>query len=161
MITTRKYAVASQLIDRGIEVKEFSVDDGAELLLFLLPSRQFSQAKKEAALEVSRVLNAYALAISQMAAYMNARSTSINKILGLQEKYLKTLHREKRPGWMYQGYNHALDTVWDISFKALDETSMSCLTVMSFLAPDSISEQLFQIDDPVKLFQKLSFCGDN
>lgn len=39
LVTTRKYAVASQPIDRGIEIKEFSTDDGAQLLLYFLPSR--------------------------------------------------------------------------------------------------------------------------
>lgn len=95
-----------------------------------------------------------------MAAYMKARSMSISNFLGLYKKYPKSLHREKRPGWKYLGYNHALDTVWDISFEALDKASMSCLTVMSFLAPDFIPEQLFKVGDAVKLLGNLSFCNE-
>lgn len=126
----------------------------------MLPNRQFSQAEKEAVLEVARALNGYALAISQMTAYINARSMSISNFLRLYEKYPKSLHREKKPGWKYLGYSHALDTVWDLAFEALNKTSTSCITVMSFLAPDSIPEQLFKVDDPVTLFEKLSFCDD-
>ena len=152
--------MASQPIERGLEVKEFSEDEGSQLLLQLLGRHEVTKSEKEAAFEVSTVLKGYALAISQMAAYIKARSISITNFLILYKKYPKRLHRERRPGWKYLGYNHALDTVWDISFEALGKESMSCLIIMSFLASDSIPEQLFKITDPAKLPEMVSFCND-
>lgn len=160
LVTTRERAIASQPIDRGLEIKEFSHSEGTELLLHLITDRQFSSAEKESAAQVSAVLNGHALAISQMAAYVKARSMSIKDFLNLYKKYPRRLHRERKPGWKYLGYNHALDTVWDISFERLRKESKFLLAVMSFLAPDSIPEQLFKVDDPVKPLERLSFCED-
>ena len=160
LVTTRNHTVASLPIDRGLEIKEFSVEDGAAFLLYLLPPRQFSKLEKEAASELAALLHGYALAISQMAAYIAARSILIKDFLALYKKYPQRLHREKKPGWKYLGYKHAVDTVWDISFEALNQTSMFCITIMSFLSADAIPDSLFKVDEPITVLEQLSFCQD-
>lgn len=77
LVTTRSHAVASQPIDRGLEIKEFSVEDGAKYLLLQLATTVADQEDRDAALEISKSLNGYALALSQMAAYINSRSMKI------------------------------------------------------------------------------------
>lgn len=152
--------MASQPIDKALEIKEFSVEDGAEFLLQHLSSKNPDQVDKDSALEVSRLLNGYALALGQMAAYISARSMSIKDFVRLYRKYPKKLHRERRPGWKYLGYDHAVDTVWDLSFDRLDDAAMSCVTLMSFMSPDGIPEHLFKTSDIAARLDALSFCED-
>lgn len=160
LVTTRSHAVASQPIDRGLEIKEFSVEDGAKYLLLQLAATVTDQEDRDAALEVSNSLNDYALALSQMAAYINSRSMKIKDFVKLYRKYPRRLHRERRPGWKYLGYDHAVDTVWDISFESLDAAALCCISIMSFLSPDGIPEHLFQVDDLSAAVKALTFCED-
>lgn len=160
LITTRHRALASQPIETGLEIKEFQVEEGAKLLVHLLQNKVPTPLEDDAAIEVSTLLNGYALAISQMAAYINARAMRIEDFLVLYKKYPKRLHRERKPGWKYVEYKHALDTVWDISFESLNESASLCLDMLSFLAPDSIPLDLFEAPESLKLPHQLSFCQD-
>lgn len=152
--------MASQPIDRGLEIREFSVEDGAQYLLLQLAMTVPNQEDRDAALEISKLLNGYALALSQMAAFVNSRSMKIKDFVNLYKKYPRRLHRERRPGWKYLGYDHAVDTVWDISFESIDAAALCCISVMSFLSPDGIPEHLFQVDDLTAAFKALTFCED-
>lgn len=160
LVTTRRRGFAVQPIDKGIELKEFSDSEGAEMLHHLLTSRKRSPSEDAAALEVSKLLNGYALAISQMVAYINSRGIKIQAFLSLYKKYPKKLHREKKPGWKYVGYSHALDTVWELSFESLDDKASPFLSVLSFLSPDSIPVALFEDQDSLNLSAGFGFCKD-
>ncbi len=160
LITTRRHMVASQPIDTGIEITSFDVAEGAHLVLHLLQKRQGTSEEEEAAKELSELLSGYALAISQMTAYMNARTMTVREFLGLYKKYPKKLHREPKEGWKYIGYNHALNTVWDISFSALDQSASTCLSILSFCSPDSIPAALLKPSMDLDLPSQLKFCKD-
>ena len=77
LVTTRRPAIATQPIDTGLEFKEFSIPQGADLLHHLLTNRKRSISEDTAAAEVSKLLNGYPLAINQMAAYINSRGMKI------------------------------------------------------------------------------------
>ncbi|KAL8690231.1 MAG: hypothetical protein Q9224_004454, partial [Gallowayella concinna] len=160
LVTTRRHVVASQPIDQGLEITDFEIDDGARFVLHLLQKRQGTPEEKTAATELSKLLHGYALAISQMTAYMNARTMPIKDFLSVYKKYPKKLHRERKEGWKYIGYNYALDTVWDISFSALDQSAHACLAVLSFYAPDSIPTALLEPSETLTLGPRLEFCKD-
>lgn len=138
LITARQRSVASQPIDRGIEVTEFSTNDGADFLMHLLARSVYTEAERLSAKLLSEKLCGHALAINQMAALINARRCSISDFVGLYEKYPKRAHRERKNGWKYIGYNHALDTVWQMSFQSLDENAKTCLGVLSFVAAENL-----------------------
>ena len=152
--------MASQPIEFGYEINSFTVEQGAQFLLHLLSNRAQNRTEAKAASELSDKLNGHALAISQMAAYMNARTMSITAFLVLYEKYPKRLHRERKAGWKYIGYNHGLDTVWDISFGGLGKSAAACLGILSFLVPDAIPDVLLEPPITVTLHDSLKFCQD-
>ncbi|KAL8896345.1 MAG: hypothetical protein Q9207_007750 [Kuettlingeria erythrocarpa] len=160
LVTTRRHMVASQPIDHGIEIVDFTIDDGAKFILHLLQKRQGTTEEQTAATDLSTLLHGYALAISQMTAYMNARTMPIKDFLSLYKKYPKRMHRERKEGWKYIGYNYALDTVWDISFDALEQPAKACLWVLSFYAPDSIPTTLLEPSENLALPPRLEFCKD-
>jgi hypothetical protein len=95
-----------------------------------------------------------------MAALMNARRISTTSFLNLYEKNPRRIHRERKTGWKYMGYQHALDTVWKFSFESLDKDASLLLGVLSWLSPDSIPFRMFQLSEDVKLPEALSFCQD-
>ena len=152
--------VASQPIDQGLEITDFTIEDGAKFILHLLQKRKGTAEEETAAKELSELLHGYALAISQMTAYINAQTIPVKDFLSLYKKYPKTLHRERKEGWKYLGYNHALDTVWDISFDALDQSASACLRALSFYAPDSVPTTLLEPQRSLTLPARLEFCKD-
>lgn len=160
LVTTRRHMVASQPIDQGLEITDFTIDDGAKFVLHLLQTRKGISEEEAAAKELSELLHGFALAISQMTAYINARTMPVKKFLSLYKKYPKRMHRERKEGWKYIGYNYALDTVWDISFDALDQAASTCLGVLSFYAPDAIPTALLERREGIVLPPRLEFCKD-
>ena len=161
LITTRRPAITHQPVDMGIELQEFSVPQGAELLHHLLTNRKRSESEDNAATEVSKLIDGFPLAINQMAAYINSRGMKIETFLSSYKKYPKKIHREKNPGWKYMGYNHALDTVWELSLQLLDEKATKMLSVLSLFSPDSIPLALFEQADLLHPTAQFDFCEDD
>ncbi|KAH7316733.1 P-loop containing nucleoside triphosphate hydrolase protein [Stachybotrys elegans] len=160
LITTRRHMVASQPIDRGLPILQFYNYEGAQLILHLVRHRQNTADEEAASKELSSLLSGYALAISQMTAYINARTMPIRSFVSLYKKYPQRLHKERKEGWKYIGYDHALDTVWDISFGALGPSANALLRVLSFCAPDSIPTDFLEPGEAAQLPSTIEFCLD-
>jgi hypothetical protein len=161
LITTRHPNLATQPVDRGLEIPTFGAQEGADFLEHLLTNRTVTEAEHQASLQVSSKLGGHALAINQMAALMNARRMPTTKFLNLYEENPRRIHRERKMGWKYIGYQHALDTVWEISFASLDRDASLCLGILSWLAPDSIPYALFEHSKTVAFPEALGFCQDD
>ena len=135
----------------GLEVLTFEPDDGSKLLLQLLSmdiSNDLNAKETKSALELSEKLSGHALAISQMAGLIHRRSWSIEQFVSIYMKSTQRLHE------------NALDAVWKLSFESLDDLSFNFLGVLSYIAPDSIPQALFEPGDPAQLPQSLQFCND-
>jgi hypothetical protein len=70
------------------------------------------------------------------------------------------VHRERKTGWKYSCYTHALDKVWKLSFEALDPESRIVLGLLSFLVPDSNPLSLLEVTESALIKQSLSFLTD-
>lgn len=151
--------VASQPIERGLPIFQFPEEEGARLILHLL-DRGASADEETAARELSGLLNGHALAINQMTAYMKARTMPISKFLRLYKAYPHRMRKERKEGWKYIGYDHAIDTVWDISLGALEPPAASLLRVLSFCAPDSIPANLLESRPGLSLPRAIEICSD-
>ncbi|KAF0329893.1 transcriptional xre family [Colletotrichum asianum] len=138
LVTTRDVLVATLPIDMGLEVEEFGIDDGAEFLLHMASNRKRVSGEIEAARQVSTLLGGLPLALNQMAALINARNCSIEEFQAMYVKHEQRLHKQKKSGWKYLGYQHSLDTVFEMSFENL--------------GPDA--------PDVAHLPNKLAFCKD-
>ncbi|KAI1127032.1 hypothetical protein F5Y10DRAFT_266482 [Nemania abortiva] len=144
IVTTRNPFFGSFPADFGMEVCGFDERDGAEFLLQMaLHRRRNLDGEIEAARRVSRDLGGLPLAISQMAALINARNYTIAEFADIYAKHGCRLHGETKPGWVYLGYENALDSVWEDSFKKLGESALSRLKTSSFLDCGQLRRQIF------------------
>ncbi|KAK7990146.1 hypothetical protein PG989_010461 [Apiospora arundinis] len=161
LVTTRDVLVATLPIDRGLEVTEFENEEGANFLLHMATNRRKVGDELDSARKVAKYLGGLPLAINQMAALINARNYSIEAFSLMYEKHDQRLHSQKKNGFKYMGYNHALDTVWDLSFKNLQRDARSCLGILSLLSADSIPVEVFTTAQAGGRPDILSFCDDD
>lgn len=151
LVTARHHSVAVQPIDDGIEIETFSTEEGADFLHHLLPESGNSALERQARLDLSTRLSGHALAISQMVALIKAKKMSVSSFVPYYDKYTKKIHRDRKAGWKYLGYDHTLDTVWLLSFGALSTSARLCLSVFAFIDPDRIPRQLFEPSEDASL----------
>jgi len=153
--------VATLPIDEGLEVNEFNVDEGADFLLAMTQKRKRTSDEAGAAQEVAKQLGGLPLALNQMAALINARNCSIKEFQAMYAKHDQRLHKQRKSGWKYLGYQHSLDTVWEISFANLGSEARACLGVLSLFSADSVPSEVFTPLEPKDLPELLSFCDDD
>jgi hypothetical protein len=162
LITTKRRTVASQLVDKAIEIREFGPIPGAKFLLHSLGMvLDESDEEFRVAIDLSKKLSGHALAISQMAAFIKARQLVLKDFEHLYDKCKKRIHRERKAGWKYIGYTDALDTVWLLSFKSLNSDDRLCLGAFSYLAPDFIPTMLLEVLDKNGELPALRFFSDD
>lgn len=71
LVTTRRHMVASQPIGQGLEITDFTIDDGAKIVLHFLQTRKEISEEEAATKELLELLQGFALAVSQLTAYMS------------------------------------------------------------------------------------------
>lgn len=160
LVTTRDVLIATLPIDKGLEVNEFENNEGTDFLLHMAINRKRIDGELEAARQVANLLGGLPLALNQMAALINARNYSVDEFRVMYIKHEQRLHKQKKSGWKYLGYQHSLDTVFEISFINLGDEARACLGVLSFLSADSVPSELFKSEEPGDLPELLSFCED-
>ena len=160
LVTTRDVLVATLPIDFGLEVKEFDIDEGAEFFIQMAPNRRAAEGESAAARNVAAELGGLPLALNQMAALVNARGYSMHDFSALYAKHHRRLHKERKSGWKYLGYDHALDTVWELSFTNLGDEARAILGILSFFSADSVPAEIFRPSDSTLLAKNLAFCED-
>lgn len=128
--------------------------------MHLLPDRKDSDIEFQSAQQMSVKLGGHVLAIGQMAAFAHTRGISLGQLVKLYEKSPKRMHRQEKNVWRLKGSAHTIDTVWKLSFDALGPGAFALLGVLSFVASESIPQQLFETDN--NLWPKsLEFCDDD
>ena len=116
--------------------------------------------RSDASKEVAKVLGGLPLAVNQMAALINARNCSIKEFQALNAKYNRQLHKQKKSSWKYLGYQHSLDTVWEMSFKTIGSEARACLGVLSFFSADSVPSEVFTPTESYGLPSLPALCED-
>ncbi|KAK5653503.1 hypothetical protein OQA88_8762 [Cercophora sp. LCS_1] len=114
-------SVAAVPVDLSIEVGEFGVEDGATFLLHL--TRRRKRASGE--------------------------GWSIQEFEAMYSKHKHTLHRQKKSGGTYVGYQHRFDTVWDMSFRNPGPAARACLGILSFFRANSIPSDVFTVGESI------------
>ncbi|KAJ8131732.1 hypothetical protein O1611_g1895 [Lasiodiplodia mahajangana] len=155
IIVTTRNAIITPPIDYGIVLHGFSDDDTIHFLEKFGLHGEWTMAK-----EISSALDWLPLAISQMAALMKARSYLTKDFADIYKEYGHRLHGERTPGWKYLGYEHAIDSVWEASFKSLGKDAHAWLGVSSFMGSDDLIERGQQIKSSKKLPEVLRFLED-
>lgn len=155
LITSRNHSFAFEPADGGLELTTWDTETGSRFLLHLLSTdvgKELANEEATSANELSRKLSGHALAISHMAGLIHRRAWSVSEFMEIYNKYPNVMHGVSG--------NSSIDALWEISFKSLDPQSHALLGVLCFLAPDSITQSLFEVSRADDLPERLKFCAD-
>lgn len=158
LVTTRDIRIASLPIDKGMKVNGFEATEGAEFLLEMSTSRRRVDGEVDEAWKVANLLGGLPLALHQMAALINAKNGSLHDFYNMYIKHEQCLHKQKENDWKCSGYQHALDTVWELSFTVLGAEARACLGVLSFFSAYSVPPGVFTPIEHGYLPELLAFC---
>ncbi|KAK0640745.1 P-loop containing nucleoside triphosphate hydrolase protein [Cercophora newfieldiana] len=109
LVTTRDGLATTPPIDHIFGVRGFDVSTGAEFLLRMARERKRLPDEGKHAPQITQALGGLPLALSQMAAHINAANRSLAEFLPL---YYDDLLRETMPGSSSLGYGHSVVGVW-------------------------------------------------
>lgn len=150
-MTTRNPNLAFEPAGAGIEVPHFDTQSGSGFLIHLLQldiAQDLGENECRSAMELAEKLDGHALAINTMAGLIHRRQWSISQFLRAYEKSPQKCH------------GSALDAVWRLSFESLDSDSSMFLGIISYLMPDAIPQDLFELEDASFIHKNLAFCQD-
>ncbi|KAI0813657.1 P-loop containing nucleoside triphosphate hydrolase protein [Xylaria sp. FL0064] len=156
LLTTRNFTVATTLPDKYIQVDSLSDSNGGELLLKAVGLDHATASDMDQALAISRAFGGLPLALSQIGGFIVQRKLSLHGFLPLYERNSAKIDARKAPG---SDYELTINTVWNLAFEGLSETSTHLLHLFSFFDPDSISEEILLQGSP-GLGDELSFLCD-
>jgi hypothetical protein len=155
----------TDLVSKQVRVSELSREEGAKYLLDIVYLHgMLSDAERNTesrfAEDLSSEVGGLPLALTTTARQVRLRSTTVEKFLPLYKTNSLKVHLQGRAMSHKPFYKHSVSTVWDMSFKSLDENATALFGVASFLASGDIPFVLFQ-PDPLDLLPAcLEFCGE-
>ncbi|KAL2064598.1 hypothetical protein VTL71DRAFT_3735 [Oculimacula yallundae] len=168
LITSRQYYnFANDAQRHGETVKPFNDKQSWELFMrFLGPSWQekdknghMKGTEEKAARAMLKKFGGLALAIQQAAQLVTHEvigGATISSTLELLKESERSL--PLRPSKPRSDIEHALDSLWDMSFSHLSRNARSLLSVLSLLSPDGVALDLFLPTNQKALDGKLHFC---
>jgi hypothetical protein len=137
IITTSNRTVAFPA-SHTLEVTKWKGKDRTGYLLFLLKNKNHigknTEEETNSAKILAEQLDGHALAIKQIATLIHRAQHSIHEFLTMYSKDAERVHRTVELG-----------TVMQWSFQKLSKKSLSLLGMMSFLNPDIISQNIFDV----------------
>lgn len=154
LITTRNRSLAFEPAGKGLEISSWDANTGAKFLIHLLSTNVGEEIRSaDSAYELSKKLSGHALAISHMAGLIHRQDLSI-------EEFMK-VYTDNHGVSDNASINAAINAIWELSFRSLDDENSALLGVMCFLEPDKIPQDLFEPANAKGLPGSLSFCNDH
>lgn len=153
IVTSQRTEIRDYGFTLSMEVHPFSIEEGSKFLLGILRATNAGSEKDEleASLSISQQLGGLPLAIAQAAGFMNSNAMTITELLNAYQAKKHTTKFNKSNS-IPNTYQHSLESVWLLSFKALSTESYRLLGIMSHLDPDSIPASLLH-QDPLTTFR--------
>lgn len=148
MVTTRYSGVASSVASIGgkLELDVFNDQESAHAFRSwrtLHDPKANPIGEEKETEELLRKLGGLALGISQMATYIGRQQSTIGDFLKKYEQIGPFIHRAAP-----NGKTHSLATVYEISFKRIQDTDASqMLGLLSLLSPEVIPFDMFSPRD--------------
>ncbi|SPO02492.1 uncharacterized protein DNG_05165 [Cephalotrichum gorgonifer] len=149
LFMTRSRDVAQAVnADKRVDLEEMSEREARDFLHNLLP-KVIPLADDGSMGELLRTLAFLPLAISQAAAYMDTKGTTVSKYLSLlqdsDKEAISLLSREFPDRTRYSKSRHAVATTWLVSFKHIQRTDGAAAQLLSFISqiePRAIPEAM-------------------
>lgn len=137
LVTSRYFNSALGPAQAGFPVHPLDDTTGSNVLLRLIGLDTESPSNQERAREISQALGGLPLALAQIESFITQRKYPLKDFLALYERNAAKIDSRKSG---LSEYEHALSTVWDMSFDKLSGDSRTLLNLLAFFAPDAISE---------------------
>ena len=157
LITSRDLTIAYGTRAKTVHVQPFAENKGSIALLSLL-NTPASAENQELARKVVEALGGLPLAISQMGKYIVQRRIGLEKFLQL---YKSNATKIEARGSNSGGYEHTLNTVWEVSLEQLPPSSSSLLRILAYLDPDKIQESVLLEGGKALAEQELEYLHDD
>ncbi|KAI1086408.1 hypothetical protein F5B19DRAFT_161414 [Rostrohypoxylon terebratum] len=152
LLTTRNTSPMFTSAKRTFVVETLNANDSLDLFLsqLALDEGRDEPTDDEVVLtqRICKELGGLPLAITQVVGFLvNAGCTleEAHEIFQNREYADAFLHGEQEPVDSY--YEFTLSNVWDVTFSKLSSETSDFLNIISFLDPDAITEQLFEVND--------------
>jgi hypothetical protein len=141
----------------AIEVPKFTNQEGAKLILRILSREEKEGDDEQCASELSEKLGGLALAIDMMAKQIRTRKKTIKQFKLYYDEHHKILHKLPKRGIYNPYYSKGLDTVWNTAFENLEENPQSFMALLTYFAPESIPQKLWEDPQKLKVDSRFSF----
>ena len=139
--------VTTQIPDFGylttseIALAPMSQEEGSELIRKHL---RRGGSEQESAMRLSDELGGLPLAIAHFAGYVAKSQCSLEQILeSFQRRLNDSQIWSQTELTSYSGYNHTLETVWDLAFRRLTPDATDLIDILAFLESDHVAEDMF------------------
>ncbi|KAF1954827.1 hypothetical protein CC80DRAFT_416915 [Byssothecium circinans] len=159
LITSRNEVVSIDPAEDGLSVPVFSPLEGSQYLYSILKRKAYSDVEKESCEKLAARLDGLPLALTLMGTQIRTKHRKIQRFLDDYNKDYERHHKTPEGGTQNIFYRHSLETAYRTSFDGLNDKphAAAILAVFSFLAPDSIPEELFEVTDASCLTSDLAF----
>ena len=151
IITSRKYFnFSNHALRSGRTIHPFDLEDGWELLVKCvgwekkLQNNEIELVEIEAARDLVREFEGLPLSISQAASLLRTgRFASTRDVLNTFMAAKELV--EPRKSHLHSKTNHAIDTLWHVTFQSLSEDTRRFLSIICLLSPDITYIDVFQV----------------
>ncbi|KAJ5729079.1 Tetratricopeptide-like helical [Penicillium malachiteum] len=158
LATSRNSLIAFDPAAGGVQIKEFTDRQGAEMLQYFAGRSSYSDKEREAAEALSKLLGGLGLALAVMAAQVRIRRMSFQGFLGFYQRYAADLHKNGQG--VKSHYRGSLHTCWVTAFENLSQNALAIQSVLAVTAPTNISQEIFEPKKRETLPKLLEFCAN-
>ncbi|PVH86757.1 hypothetical protein DL98DRAFT_643137 [Cadophora sp. DSE1049] len=149
IIVTSQDPALSIMIKESIHLSPLSLEEGSSLIQKIL---QRGALEKEEAQELSDLLGGLPLAITHFAGAILRSQCPISQISHsfVERAQSSRVWAVDDSGSVSRGYEHTLNTVWDVSIQRLSQESTRLLELIAFIEPDRIPVDMFIKESPIQ-----------
>ena len=139
IVTTRDSSAGLNSAKNGMHVRPFDEKSGSEVLLKSVGVDSDSKANQEHAEAIIRAIGGLPLALSQISSFIkNTRLSLFEFLQEYKDDLLELSSRTKNA----DGYQHTLNTVWQMSIVRLSSDARSLLYLLPYFHPDAINKSI-------------------
>lgn len=159
LVTCRSENLAAGLPANALEIPTFTVGESSDLMLKILDRQNVDEGEVDASKILSQKLGGLALALDIIAKQVRIRKKSIRDFIPYYDEHYGTLHKRPKRGIRNPYYDKDLTTVWKAAFENLSSNSAICMSLLCFVAPESVPDWL--LSQKVDLDEKYSFLKEH
>ncbi|KAI9853911.1 MAG: hypothetical protein M1813_001626 [Trichoglossum hirsutum] len=142
-------------LDQSIRIKEFSKNEGTEMLVAMMKKHKLPSTEDSAAAIVEE-LGGLPLAIRQMGSYISTTGLTLPAFMDIYKDQLMASKVDEWSDSAGISYKFTISAVFRVAFDKLSPQSRFLMDVIAFFDPDYIPQELFWVGE--KCNEDWTFC---